>query len=93
MNLFITNLSDKTSADDLREAFEVYGDVSNARLLKEYGTGRPLGFGSVDMHDSLQAGRAARGLHLHVLGGRVVTVRESRSRGASPPTRMYGRIS
>jgi len=93
VNLFVSNLSDEITENELREAFEVYGDVSSVRLIKESGTGRSLGFGSVEMPDPFQACSAVRGLNFHCLRGKVLTVRETRPSSARPPTRLYGRMN
>ena len=51
MKLYVGNLSFKTTEDQLRAAFEQFGAVSSASLVLDRETGRPRGFGFVEMPD------------------------------------------
>ncbi|MDP3987660.1 MAG: RNA-binding protein [Candidatus Levybacteria bacterium] len=47
--LYIGNLSYKTTSDGLREAFSQAGQVVSADVMMDRQTGRPRGFGFVEM--------------------------------------------
>ena len=51
MNIYVGNLSYDTSEDDLRSAFEAYGEVDSAKIITDRDTGRSKGFGFVEMPD------------------------------------------
>ncbi|MDD2488300.1 MAG: RNA-binding protein [Bacteroidales bacterium] len=51
MNIFVSNLSYAINDDDLRQAFEEYGEVSSAKVITDKFTGRSRGFGFVEMSD------------------------------------------
>ena len=60
MKIYVGNLSFNTSEQQLRELFEAHGAVSSATLVMDRDTGRPRGFGFVEMNDDAQA-KAAMG--------------------------------
>ena len=58
MKIYVGNLSFKATDDDLRAAFEPYGEVVSARVIKDKETGRSRGFGFVEMPNQEQANDA-----------------------------------
>ena len=58
MKIYVGNLSFKATDDDLRAAFEPYGEVVSARVIKDKETGRSRGFGFVEMPNQEQANAA-----------------------------------
>lgn len=99
MNIYVGNLPHATTDAELREAFEAYGSVSSAAVIKDKFTGDSRGFGFVDMPDNAAAREAVSGLNNQELGGRRLTVneakpREERSGGGDRGNRnSYGRRS
>lgn len=83
MNIFVGNLSYETTEDEIRQAFQVHGEVASAALIMDRATGRSKGFGFVEMHDPAQAKAAIAALHLQDLHGRSLTVNEARPRGSA----------
>lgn len=77
-NIFVGNLDFGATEDSIRGLFETYGTVERVNLLTDRDTGRPRGFGFVEMTDAAEAGRAIAGLNGHDLGGRAITVNEAR---------------
>ena len=61
--IFVGNLSWKTSEDQLKEHFEVYGQVLSAKIVTDKTTGRSKGFGFVEMADEEGATNAIRELN------------------------------
>lgn len=80
MNIYVGNISFSTTEEDLRQAFEAFGQVSSATILKDKLTNRSRGFGFVEMPDSAQATAAIAGLNGQQLGGRELNVSEARPR-------------
>jgi RNA recognition motif-containing protein len=84
VNIYVGNLSYNATEDDLREAFERYGDVSAVNIIMDRETGRPRGFAFVEMPDAQQAKEAIDNLNLTEIAGRKVTVNEARPREDRP---------
>ncbi len=77
-NLYVGNLSFKTTSDDLRRAFEAHGTVTSASVVMDRETGRSRGFGFVEM--SSGAEQAVEQMNNAELDGRRLTVNEARPR-------------
>lgn len=80
MNIYVGNLSYNTTEDLLREAFEAYGQVTSATVIKDKYSGRSRGFGFVEMPSSEEAQAAIAGLNGAEMDGRTLTVNEARPR-------------
>ena len=80
MRIYVGNLSYNTSDDDLRTAFEQFGDVVEAHVAVDRYTERSRGFGFVEMPDAGQAQSAIEGMNGTDLGGRTLNVNEARPR-------------
>ncbi len=78
--LYVGNLSYDMSESELRELFEQHGEVASAALVMDRETGRPRGFGFVEMTDDAQANAAIEALNGQNIGGRDLTVNEARPR-------------
>lgn len=85
MNIYVGNLSYQMTDDELRSAFEVYGEVSSARVLIDKETGRSKGFGFVEMPDDSDAEAAIKALDNSSIGGRNVKVNQARPRTDDAP--------
>ncbi|MBP8781467.1 MAG: RNA-binding protein [Bacteroidales bacterium] len=80
MNIFVGSLSFNVKDDQLKAAFENFGEVSSARVLTDKFTGRSKGFGFVDMPDNAAAQKAIDALNGTELEGRAMVVNEARER-------------
>ncbi len=80
MKLYVGNLSFNTSEAQLRTAFELHGEVASATLVMERETGRPRGFGFVEMHNDDQARAAMAALNGKDFDGRNLNVNEAKPR-------------
>jgi len=82
MNIYVGNLSYTVNEGDLRQAFEAFGDVENATVLRvrDTYTGRLKGFGFVEMPNEPEARSAIDGLKTKDLKGRKLNVSEARPR-------------
>jgi RNA recognition motif-containing protein len=92
MNIYVGNLSYDVTEEDLKEAFEVFGEVEAVKLIKDNYTGRSKGFGFVEMSDNAAGQSAIDGLNDKELKGRSVKVNTARRpRGDSRRSReVYG---
>ncbi|MQF86919.1 MAG: RNA-binding protein [SAR202 cluster bacterium] len=80
MRIYVGNLSYSTNDDELRSAFEQFGEVVEAHVAIDRYTERSRGFGFVEMPDGGQAQSAIEGLNGTDLAGRTLNVNEARPR-------------
>jgi len=80
MHIFIGNLAYTATDQELRQLFEPYGTVDAVRIMTDRDTGRPRGFGFVEMPDTTAAQAAIDGLNGRSLAGRFLTVNAARER-------------
>jgi RNA recognition motif-containing protein len=80
MNLYVGNLSYRLTEDELRQAFEEFGQVSSCTIIKDKVTGESKGFGFLEMADATEAEAAISGLNGRDLKGRKLNVNEARPR-------------
>ncbi|WP_044303559.1 RNA recognition motif domain-containing protein [Rhodopirellula sallentina] len=79
-NIYVGNLAFSATEDDLRGAFEQYGEVSTVNIIMDRETGRSRGFAFVEMSDADGAKDAIENLDGQAISGRNVTVNEARPR-------------
>jgi len=80
MNIYVGNLSRETTEDELRQAFEPFGQVTSANIIKDRYSGESRGFGFVEMATKSEAQAAINGLNGTSLGERTLSVNEARPR-------------
>ena len=85
-SIYVGNLPFSASDSEVRDAFAAYGNVINVSLPTDRETGRPRGFGFVEMDDA-DADKAISALDGTDFGGRSLRVNEARSRDDRPPRR------
>ena len=81
-NIYVGNLAFTATAEDLREWFSAYGEVTKAQVTTDRETGRSRGFGFVEMASGGDEAIAA--LNGKEVGGRTLTVNEARPREDRP---------
>ena len=79
-NIYVGNLAFGATNDDLRSAFEEFGQVTSVNVIMDRETGRSRGFAFVEMADKDQAEQAIEKLNGAEIAGRNVTVNEARPR-------------
>ena len=84
-NLFVGNLSFRTTETELTELFKGYGEVTRVHLGKDRETGRARGFAFVEMPNDAEAAKAIAGLDGKEFGGRNLKVNEARPKADRPP--------
>jgi RNA recognition motif-containing protein len=80
MNIYVGNLSYNATEENLRQAFEAFGQVSSARIVKDKYSGQPRGFGFVEMPNQAEAQEAIKSLNGKELLGKQINVNEARPR-------------
>jgi RNA recognition motif-containing protein len=80
--IYVGNLPDDATQDQLRELFSPHGPVTEVRLKTDRDTGSPRGFGFIEMESG--ADTAITALDTHDLGGHSLNVREARLRPSGP---------
>ena len=80
MNIYVGNLSYRTTEAELKEAFAQFGEVRRATIVKDRETDRSKGFGFVEMDDANEGQKAIDALNEKELGGRTLRVNEARPR-------------
>jgi len=78
MNIYVGNLSRDVTEDDLRQAFEAFGQVETANVIKDRFSGESRGFGFVEMPSKNEAQTAIKEAEGMELKGRVIRVNEAR---------------
>jgi RNA recognition motif-containing protein len=76
--LFVGNLSFQATEEDLRELFAQAGTVETVRIITDQFTGRPRGFGFVEMATKEEASKAVEMLNGRLFRDRNLVVDEAR---------------
>ena len=80
MNIYVGNLTYQVSPEDVEKVFSAFGQVTSVKLVKDRETGRPKGFGFVEMPNDGEARKAIEALNEKDLQGRNMRVNEARPR-------------
>ena len=89
-NIYVGNLLDSATEDDLRQAFSQHGEVSDVNIIKDRETGRCRGFAFIEMPNGDEATNAIKQLDLYKIDGRSITVNEARPRKPNRPRKSGG---
>ncbi len=90
MNIYAGNLSRQTTEDDLRQAFEAFGQVESVNIIKDKFSGESSGFGFVLMPSKEEAQKAIDELNGKELASRVIKVAEAKPKVNRPRRGGYG---
>ncbi|MGA8848757.1 MAG: RNA-binding protein [Dehalococcoidia bacterium] len=91
MNIYIGNLSREVTEDELRKAFEAFGQVTLVNIIKDRYSGESRGFGFIEMPTKTEAQAAITGLNGTSLKERTLSVSEARPRTEGGRGGGYGR--
>jgi len=83
MNIYVGSLSREVTEEELRQAFETFGEVTSAKIITDRSSGISRGFGFVEMPTKAEAEAAITGLNGTELKGETLTVNEARPRSES----------
>ena len=85
MKLFVAGLFADLDDVDLKEMFELYGEVRSAKVIMDKVTGKSRGFGFVDMPDDTEAKGAIETLDGAGLKGKKMSVKEAEANPGGGP--------
>lgn len=80
MNIYVANVSWKSTEEDLKKLFESYGEVTSVKIVVDKFTQRSRGFGFVEMSDDTAARTAITELNGKDFNGRNLVVNEARAK-------------
>lgn len=78
MNIYVGNLPHQATEDDLRQAFEEFGQIESVNIIKDKFSGESRGFGFVEMPAKAEAEKAIEEMNGKDLMGRALNVNEAR---------------
>ena len=84
INIYVGNLAHSASDDDLRAAFEPFGTVGTASVVKDKFSGDSRGFGFIEMPAKAEALNAIKAMNGAEHMGRALIVNEARPREDRP---------
>jgi cold-inducible RNA-binding protein len=79
MNIYVGNLPFSVDDDELRDLFAQFGEIQSAKIIMDRETGRPRGFGFVEMGDG-EGQAAIDALNGFEMNGRALRVNEAQPR-------------
>ena len=80
MNIYVGNISRESTENEIKQAFEEFGEVTSVNLIRDKLTGQSRGFGFVEMPNKEEAENAIKNLDGQRVNGRVLNVAEARPR-------------
>ncbi len=90
MKIYVGNLSYDVTEEELKQEFLAYGEVTSVSILTDKFSGRPKGFGFVEMATKSEAEAAITGLNGKTLKERTIVVNEARPRTDNRGGGSYG---
>jgi RNA recognition motif-containing protein len=91
VNIYVGNLSFDVTESDLRKAFEAFGQITEVRLIMDKFSGKPKGFGFVEMPTAEEAQKAIAEMNGKDLLGRPIKVNEAKPKTDAPRSGGGGR--
>lgn len=91
MNFYIGNLSTSITEAELKNAFAVFGTVSEVKIVKDRFSGLSKGYGFVEMPDNSEADKATKALNNREMKGQriKITQQDDRSRKRNQKKRRF----
>jgi cold-inducible RNA-binding protein len=80
VNIYVGNLPFSATESDVRAIFEPHGRVERVSIVMDRDTGRPRGFGFVEMSNDAEGRAAIEAVNGQDFGGRALTVNEAKPR-------------
>lgn len=90
MNLFVTGLLPDMDDTDLKEMFELYGEIKSARVVMDRNTGKSRMFGFVEMPNDEEAKETINLLNGAQMGRYKMSVQEAEQQGGGGGQRSGG---
>ena len=80
MNIYVGSLSYDVTEEELKQAFEVFGEVESVKIINDMNSGRSKGFGFVEMSGKSKGLSAIDGLNGTEMKGRSIKVNKAKPR-------------
>ena len=80
MRIYVGNMPYSMTEDELKELFSTHGEVNSVAIINDRQTGRPRGFGFVEIENEEDGDKAIEALNSHEVGGRQLVVNKARPR-------------
>ena len=80
MKIYVGNLFYEVTEEELRQEFEAFGKVESVNIITDKISGRPKGFGFVEMTSESEGQAAITGLNGETLKDRSLNVNVARPR-------------
>jgi cold-inducible RNA-binding protein len=90
MKLYVGNMPYRTTEDQIRDLFAQAGEVDTVSLITDRETGRPKGFGFVEMKTTEGGQEAIKRFNGYEIESRALTVNEARPREERPARSSFG---
>ncbi len=91
MNIYLGNLSFSTTEDTLTALFGAFGEIKTVKVIKDRFSGKPKGFGFIEMPSNSEADQAIKALNGNRIDGNHITVRPADSGGKRRKKRPFRR--
>ncbi|MFC1897105.1 RNA recognition motif domain-containing protein [Chloroflexota bacterium] len=90
MKIYVGNLASEVTEEELRQEFEVFGGVESVNIITDKISGRPRGFGFVEMTEVSEGQAAIAALNGKTLQDRTLNVNTARPRTDDRGGGSYG---
>ncbi len=87
MKIYVGNLPYEVMEDELKDMFGEFGEVTSVNIINDRDSGRPKGFGFVEMPGQEEAENAIKSLNEKEIKGRNIKVNQARPREDRPRRR------
>ena len=92
-NIFVARLDYGVTQEELKSAFEQYGQVNKVSLAIDKETGKSKGFAFIEMRNNEEAVAAIKGLDGQTMHGRQIAVKQAEDRSNGAPKREFNNNS
>jgi RNA recognition motif-containing protein len=90
MRIYVGNLPYDVTEEQLRQEFQAFGEIESINFITDKYSGRPKGFGFVEMASKSEAEAAIVGLNGKSINERTIVVNEARPRTDSRSGGSFG---
>ena len=81
MKIYVGNMTELMTEETLKQAFEPFGEVESAKIIKDRFNGRSKGFGFVEMPSNSEADKAIKALNGNIVDKKPIKVNHADSGG------------
>ena len=91
MKIYVGQLPYNVNENELKELFSKFGELASVNLIMDRYSGRPKGFGFIDMPNNSEADQAIKALNKSMLGGREIKVNQVQPQRKNKRTKRRSR--